>query len=319
MKAQWPAKRRRSRRVGQGAGLVAIGLVGSGCLPGDERPEPGSIHVTAEPNDATARGFTTPDGWSVRFDRFVTALGDIRLHSESGENGGPLSAGSCTEYAETHYDWLFDFTVAEREKVGLVFGLGRCSVEWSFRPPSHDSVLGPGGTAQDILFMRTEGSDAYAEQQRVALVAQGQAERGGVTKRFDWAFRHWYEVDECPDESSGGWMSVVDLRGGDALTLRIEVRGEELFRAAPLDAAPLHFDLFAGADADGDGVITLEELGEVDAPEGSIPSDVEPPFGSGTDGVPPSLGDVVYGLLLPRITRLAGGGACNADLDSRWR
>jgi hypothetical protein len=314
MKAEWAAKRGRGRLVGQLGALFAMGLAGTGCLPGDERPAPGSIFVTAEPSGATAGGFTTADGWTVQFYRFVTALGDVRLHGESGEGGPDFSGGSCTEYAETHYDWLFDFTVAEREKVGLVFGLGTCSVEWSFRPPSSDSVLGPGATQEDIVRMRTEGADLWImEPERVAVVVQGQAERGGVIKRFDWAFRTWYEVDECPGVSGEDMASVVELRGGDERTLRIEVRGEELFRLAPLDDAPLQFDGFAEADSDGNGFIFMEELGHVHALPGSIPPGVEPPFGTDT-----RLGDVVYGFLLPRITRLVGSGECHTELESRW-
>lgn len=295
---------RRSSRLG--VALVALGLVGSGCLPGDERPEPGSLFVTAGPNQATANGFATPDGWDVTFDRFVTAVGHVRL-----------SKSSCNPYGEPHYTWLFDFTEAEREKVALIYALGDCGLEFDFRPPDYDSPLGAGATAADKTFMRVPASDAFGTDQRIAVIARGSAERGGVTKRFDWHFRHRYEIKECPSASGDGFVSDVTLEGGDELTLHIIVRAEELFRQAAIDEAPLHFDRFAEADADGDGAITLDELIEVDAPldnglGGTGGADAGAPDG-GSAAATLSLAELVYLHLLGRIMLLEGGGTCAAE------
>jgi hypothetical protein len=288
---------------------LALALLAGGCLPGDDRPEPATLLVTAEPSEATASGFSTDDGWTVEFDRFVTAIGDIDLDGPDGWDDD-----SCNSYSETHYEWLFDFTVVEREKVGLVHGLGACAVEYRFRGPSGDTVLGPGATTQDVEFMDAEGTDAYAEQEEATLVVVGEASRGGESKRFEWVFRREYEIEKCEDLSGDGYVSELYLNGGTSHTLPIVVRGEELFRRSANIDAPLQFDLFAQADVNGDGSITLAELVEVEAPEGES-------FGSseaeGTELEVITLADLVYEVLLPRVTHIAGGGDCEAELRGR--
>jgi hypothetical protein len=266
--------------------------------------------VTAEASPATAAGFDSADGWRIHFERFVTGVGDVRLHDAPD---GPREA--CNDYAETHYEWLFDFTVVSaNEKVGLAYGLGPCSVEFRFREPSDDTLLGPGVTSSDVAFMRARATDAYADDERAAVVAIGVAERGGVEKRFEWVFRRSYELRECPDETTGGYVSVRELVGGEAHTFAVQVRGEELFRRAPEDEAPFSFDRYAAADADADGRITLEELAEVE-----IPADDLGEGGAAAALEMPTLADLVYTTLLPRIARFAGGGACDAELRDRRR
>ena len=299
--------------MNHGAHLLLVIAV-AGCLPADDRPEPGSVFVTVEPSPATKEGFTTADGWTVSFERFLTAVGDVGVSSAEG--------GSCVEYNDPHYQWLIDFTIAGREKVALVYALGDCSMEFSVRPPSDDdTLLGPGGSEGDIVSMRVRGSDDFAGDERTAVLVRGHATRAGVTKRFDWAFRHRYELTDCPHPSGAGFVSDIVLQGGDALELGIVMRGEELFRRLNEDDAPLEFDRVAGADADGDGSVTLVELSVVDAPpeldvealKSEYPIDTPPP-----DDVLPTMADLVYLLLLPRIGRFAGGGACEAELDAGW-
>ncbi|MBW2529104.1 MAG: hypothetical protein JRI23_33310 [Deltaproteobacteria bacterium] len=292
------------RRAVTSTALLLAALGTTSCLPGDERPEPGRLFVTAEPNDATREGFTTPDGWTVRLERFVTSVGQIRL-----------SEDSCNAYGEPHYTWLFDFAVAGRAKAGLIYARGDCSMEFDFRWPGFDSPLGPGATVQDREFMRIRGSDAYATDQPVSLIVRGAAARGPTTKRFDWLFRHRYELTDCPATDGEGLVSHLELQGGDELQRRIVVRAEELFRSADFDEAPLHFDAFAEADADGDDRLTFAELADVPAPDatglgagGAAPA---PPAGEDL-----SLADLVYERLLGRIMLLDGGGTCEAELEN---
>jgi hypothetical protein len=160
--------------------------------------------------------------------------------------------------------------------------------------------------------MITEGTDGYAEEQRVTLVAEGFARKEGAEKRFSWAFRRSYEIDKCADASGDGLASVYAIEGGEAITVPIVVRGEELFRSAPVDDAPLVFEPFASADADQDGSIDLTELE-------SVAVDVEvasPPEGQAQ---PETLADLVYVYSLPRITRMLGSGACEYELRERRR
>lgn len=289
---------------------AATALLCSTCLPDDDRPVPGSVLITAEPNRAISAGFETADGWSISFDRFVTALGGVDLDSDPDGRDD-----SCNAYSDARYDWLFDFTVASREKVGIVYGLGTCSVEFRLRSPSDDTVLGAGVDSSDADFMRTLGPDLYAPAQRIALFARGEARRGDVTKRFEWSFRNGFEYDRCPTADGDDYVSVFSLEGGDAISLGLLVRGDELFRSAPVDDAPLAFDRYAAADLDDNDLIDLQELAQAEAP----PSDdwfdaIEPTEGAPILGPPVSMADLLYLWLLPRVIRMENGGACSVEL-----
>jgi len=292
-------------RAGQVLALLALAGSMHACLPADDRPVPGQIFVTAEPSEATKSGFVTDDGWSVRFDRFVTALGDVDLDGPDGQNDD-----ACNDYSETRYEWLYDFTVAGREKVGVVYALGDCSVEWRLRGPLDDTVLDPGVDENDVRFMSIEDTDAWTpEAEEATLVVRGVATKDGVEKRFDWVFRRSYDIEKCALGESG-FASVFDVEGEAEIALPLVVHGEELFRTAASPFGGFTFDPFASADADADGDVTLAELDAVPALDGTVsPVEGEAP--------PETLADVVYGLSLPRVTRVQGSGSCKYELRGR--
>jgi hypothetical protein len=286
-------------------------VTASACLPGDDRPEPASVYVSIEPTPATRGGFSTIDGWEVRYERFVMAVGDVRLRDPQDLDGEDVEEGVlCNDYAETYYEWLFDFVVAGREKVGLAYGLGECRIEFRRRGPSDDTVLGTGATEADVDAMDDEGADAYVPEEETTLVVRGVATRGDATKRFEWRFRAEHEYERCPSLDGDELVNQRSLRGGDALELELEMRGEELFRLLPHDDAPLVFDPFAAADANGDGRIDFEELAEVPGePLGEdLPEDYDPGYVYVSD--PPSLADRVYVDNLARLVRVKSGGPC---------
>jgi hypothetical protein len=276
--------------------LVPIALVQIGCLPGDERPPPGSLEVSAEPSDATRDGFTSDDGWHIVFERFVSALGDVRLRNANSDLGYPDE--SCNEYSRANYDWLIDFTAAEREKVGLVYGLGICRVDFEFRSPSNDNLLGAGTSAGDHTFMRARASDGHIEDARVTLWASGAAEKAGVTKTFSWPFRQSFELEECTAASGEGHANILTLRTGEAAGMRAIVRGEELFRGEA--DAETAFDLIAAADVDGDGDVTFAELDEAPSPD-------EPADETALDWI--------YQTGLRRVITVEGADTCSLEVD----
>lgn len=265
------------------AATLALATTATACLPGDTRPVPERVYTTAEPSERVTAGIDTADGWRITFDRLVLGLGNVNFEDEDA---------SCNSYAGAWYDRLFDFTVAGREKVGSIYGLGTCRVEFRLRSPSFDALLGPGVSTEDVTLMRIEASDPYVDDDRVSVMAIGEAARGDDTKRFDWRFRRSYEVFDCEAEG-GGFATTLGLTEATDSELRLEVRGEELFRALPEDDAELRFQPIADADADADGVVTLDEL--------SIGS----------------LGSLLYDELLPRLVRVRGGGACASEDRSR--
>lgn len=265
-------------------------------------------------------GVTTSDGWAISFERLLIALGRLSL-----------DGSSCNSYSEARYDRLFDFAATSTpQKVGEVFGLNECDLTFRVRTPSSDALLATGVTSDDLAQMRTPGSDAWSTGAGVAVLVRGSATRAGTTKRFEWSFRQGWSFHDCPRPDDAGLATALALGSGDSLQLGLVVRGEELFRQWADDAAPLVFDAMANADADGDQSITLDELDAVPAPvapdggaldastdaDASLATDaaVDADAADGASG--PTLADVLYGELVPRMLRLGDSGACSASPSS---
>lgn len=287
-----------------------IAMVTTSCLSGDTRPVPGSVLLMVEASPATRAGLTTSDGWNLRFDRVLTSVGDARLQSFPDRR-----STSCNDYSQARYERLFDFTrLNAPSKVGLVYGLGGCALEYRVRAPSSDALVEDGATSGDLAFMRTSGTDAFETDQRVSLHLEGRAERAGVLVRFTWDFRRGLQVANCPGLDATGTLDAFTLRAHDTHTLDAVVSPEELFRAAPDDDAAFVFDLVASGDANHDGIVTLEELASVPAPPSTLGQGGGGGSGGGPGSFPPpvTLADLVYDWLLPRVSRIKGGGPCEA-------
>ncbi len=259
-------------------------------------------------SESARQGFTTDDGWRVSLDRFMTALGDVSLHLDT-----------CTDYAITRYDRLYDFAVADGGKVGLVHGLGDCNIEFRLRAPSSDSLLEGGVTEDDRALMRIEASDAYADERRVGLVVRGRAQRDGVNKEFLWFFRRSFTIKRC--YAGGNSVSEINIAGGDMHERHLVVRPEELFRTLPIASAPTDFSRFAAADANDDGLVTIEELSAVEVPfddvleayRDTLPSEVVDTIDGG-GLVDESLATLVYGFLVPRVVAFEGAEDCTFEI-----
>jgi hypothetical protein len=208
--------------------------------------------------------------------------------------------------------------VTTPQKVGLVFGIGYCSIEFRFRAPSASTLVGAGGSTQALLLMLLSASDAMVDDQRAAVVVSGTAEKAGITKRFDWVFRSGYELEKCPAASGEGYTSVLTLQGGEAVSRTVLMQGEELFRRAPDDAAPLVFEPYAEADRDKNGTITFAEL-EAEPVTFHSEDDWSLPEDALEQRRPDNLLALLYRHLLPRIARMQGSGPCLAELRERGR
>lgn len=288
------------------AASLAAPLLSSGCLPNDNRPLPGSVEVTVQGTDEMLQPLSTGDGWTISVDRLIVGLGTVELHGEG-----------CNPYAQAHYSRLFDFTLPldPDQKLGLLYGLGDCSLEFRVRAPHTDALLGPGVTAGDVDAMRIEVlEDGNDEPQRTSVWATGEATRAdGATKRFDWMFRRRYNIKECEPGADGTPGSALEIVGGGSYEYAVRIDGAQLFRPGAVYDAPLRFDPFASADADGDDVITLAELDEVTVA-------LEPeamPEGGTSQLLGRTVADLLYEMQLPRLAGLAGAGPCNAEVDGR--
>jgi hypothetical protein len=208
--------------------------------------------MTASPSLAVRDGVSTVDGWSLSFSKVMIGIGHVSL------------GDGCNSYSEARYDRVLDVTKGSSQKISEQFGIGVCDVRFRVAVPAPDAVLGGGVTEVERTTMRTPGTDPYATDAGVTLLVQGAASRADVTKTFLWSFRQAYRYEKCNIEVDGKPVEGVNLISAQALTYDIWIAAERLFRDDILEAtALLRFDPFAAADANGDGEITLAELGKV--------------------------------------------------------
>lgn len=299
-----------TRMVFSRIALVAVAIAATpSCLPVDTRPPPSLVRVQVVGSPLVRDGIAasaTRDGWSVTFDKFVMALGQLRL------DGDP-----CTAYAEADYVRLFDARVVEPQKSGDLYALGTCGLAFRLAQPDQDTILMPGTTADDLTLMRTPGSDAYISIGGMTIYVRGSATKGSVTKTFTWPFRPRRARSTDCLTAPGGKPLQLALDGKVTPTETIELHGETLFQDK-LDPsqATLRFQAYADADDHGnaDGDVTFDELAKVTlADAGLSATDVV----IGADSPAPgwkTLSDFLYFGLFPRVARLPGGGTCTVDV-----
>jgi hypothetical protein len=245
-----------------------------GCLPSDDRPTPGSLLMTASPSLAVEQGVATIDGWQLSFQRVTLGVGHVSL------------GDGCNSYSEAQYDRVLDVTKGGGQKISEQFGLGECDVMFRVGAPDADAVLGAGMTDADRTVMRTPGTDPYMTDVGVSIWIEGTASREGVTKTFRWMLREPYRYESCGVTIDGQFTTGVNLVGGESQTFDIRIAAERLFHDDIQETtASLRFDPFAAADTNGDGQITLEELGKVEL------SKIRGPGPYGTDAAVGNFGD----------------------------
>ena len=128
--------------------------------------------------------------------------------------------------------------------------------------------------SDDATLMQDQGYSVYVE---------GTATKGAESFTFAWGFTDATGYADCVDVGGGQETSGIVVPDGAAVDVQLTIHGDHLFYddLASEDAL-LRFDHMAAADADMDGVVTLDELDAVDL--ATIPT------GEGTYGV--GAGDV---------------------------
>lgn len=218
--------------------LAACGGNGSGTVKvttwGEEFIEEG---IPAEGDDTD--GFV--DGWSVTFSKFLVSIGDVRLDGLSGED-------AVTDATFRVFDLTRDgpFDVAE-----LDVASGRWSGFAYAVAPSSTPVAG-NATADDVTRMADDA---------LSVLVIGEATREEETIAFEWPFALATDYRDCTHPDFGNGVAVGD---GQTVTAELTIHADHLFLDDLQAEEPsLRFQAIADADADEDGVVTLEELDAV--------------------------------------------------------
>lgn len=183
------------------------------------------------------------DGWEVTFQKFLVSVRDVEL---SVEGGAPVRAG---------FEAVVDLT---RPGPTLLRALADVPAG---RYTRFQYALAPAATAQGLGGVSPADVARFTGEGRSVWV-QATASRGASRKTFDWAFTGDTLYGDCADVALGGTGLVVPV--GAQATAQLTIHGDHLFYDdLQSESARLRFDALAAADADADGVVTLEELGRV--------------------------------------------------------
>jgi hypothetical protein len=271
-----------------GLGLVHLLPLLTGlpaCLPEDARPPPGRAVVTVSPDWALAEGIRTVDGWEIVYDRFLLSLGHAWLDHVA-------ETRQCNPYSGALYLRIVDMVAGGPQTMATLHALGRCSFGFEMRSPFPETsdemeepfVLGAGVSDDDRRFLSTPGMDAFVDEGPIVVHVAGTATGPTNRFRFSWSFRRRSSYSEC---------AAVTFQAGQSHPIEIRIRGAILFHdRIDETTAELRFDPYAAADGDGDGDITLEELGAVPLQDGE------------------TLAARLYLGLVPQIPRLLGEHNC---------
>jgi hypothetical protein len=176
---------------------------------------------------------TFVDGWAVSFSTFLVAVSDISTGGTHDEDAYLLSL-TTPSMGEGH-------AVTE-----LLVPAGTDHLEYRIGPQSGFS----GGNA---------GPDAEAKMvaDGASIHVEGRATRGTETVDFVWTFGTDTTYAQCELAEA----PAADTEGSAQLT----IHADHLFYDDLDSEEPnVAFDLPASGDADGDGMLTIAELGAVD-------------------------------------------------------
>ncbi len=253
------------------ATLLFIGLA-TGCSASDGGATPvgkgkasfttwGEAYIeTGIPKTAFA------DGWSVKYSKFLLTLREVTVARADGTVVGKMAKPKIFDHVKPGVKAVASFADLD--------ALAYPKVSYQIGPVDGAADLADGVTAADRDDLVKNGA---------SLHVVGEATNGAVTKTFDWYFPVATLYQECKAERDGKETDgVVVTNGGDDVN-QLTVHGDHLFYddLASKDAK-LRFQNIADADKDGDGKVTLAELGAVKL--ASIPKE-KGTYGTGASSI----------------------------------
>lgn len=236
---------------------IALGCTGMACSSSDPTGSGGEgtlvfttwgeeyieDEIPADPDG----GFV--DGWSVSYDKFLVSFQNIVVADASGDEAGGMEASM-----------LFDNTLPGVKSIIELDGVAAKAwdrVSYEIAPVTEDTELSEGVPESDKTLMIDGGYSLYVS---------GVGTKDDVEKRFQWGFAIGTRYEECQAEADGRVEAGVVVTNNATLEAELTTHGDHLFydrlqsSPDPSVLTSLRFEGLASADADDDGMITLEEL-----------------------------------------------------------
>lgn len=243
------------------AGVLALAALGVlGC--GDDGDPTGSGGVGAvsfttwgegyvedeiPPDPAGQSGFI--DGWTVKYEHFLVNFANIVVADEAGTAAASMASGKLFDNHVPDVKSIVDFSDLPAKAY--------TKVSYEIVPPTADGAVGPDVDDDRREKMVDEGYAVYVE---------ATATREDERIHYAWGFPIATRYLTCHSEQSGRDEKGFVIRNNATIEAQLTTHGDHLYydrlQASPDPAVKtsLRFDAIAGADADHDGEVTLEEL-----------------------------------------------------------
>lgn len=219
---------------GSGSGNVQIFVVPEDTITGGLQPgsDPENIH----------------DGWTISYSRYLVSVGHFRARrTDSGDAvADPRSFVLDLKNAPTSgyiVDEFTDLAAARWDKFGYDI------------PNARDGAMAlPPTTADDVRFMVSHGYSVYYE---------GSATKDADNIAFKWGFSTGTSFDDCESDRIPGFA----VPSGGTVQVKPTIHGDHQFFDNVTQGVEITERLaqwVKTCDANGDSVVTLEELGQCD-------------------------------------------------------
>jgi hypothetical protein len=230
-------------------GLAAI----AACVPADEALRLGSVQFTFEASERTLNGVfrsETVDGWALRFDRIqlgfkTMTIGKVGVPDTCSFRGRGVLSDVVFDPRAGIVQTFNGIEPIECPDVGIIFG-----------PPGNETTPGAGSTSKDLVELAT-GEPAHAIVETIATEEDPFSSNPRTLRillRFD-SMRTSTRFGGCRAARRG-----VLVYEGQRDRASVRFAAEHLFRESISPDAVLRVDPFAQADADGDGIVTMDEI-----------------------------------------------------------
>lgn len=196
------------------------------------------------------------DGWSVTYQKFLVVFHAIEVADRKGKVGAALERSILVDNTKPGVKELVSFPDLDAKHWQ--------KVSYQIKAPDDETEI-VAASKDDLVLMRDGGFSIY-----IAGLATKEVDGTTVTKKFHWGFDTATQYRDCqqPAENGQARPGIVVTEGGEDVS-ELTTHGDHFFydRLAESDdpavKTSLRFDAIAQADADEDGVITLEELSQV--------------------------------------------------------
>ena len=234
----------------------------AGC--GDADDGTGNVNFSTWGEEFIEEGIPAADvedAWAIRYQKFLVNIGPLTIADEGGK------------VAEMTGSKLFDHTKAGVKPVASFTNLPA-------RALTHVSYEIAPATSQAETVDVSDADKSMMVTNGYSIYVQATATKGTITKAYAWGFKTSTLYDRCKGELGGKETDGVVITNGGTDQPELTIHGDHLYYDDLQDKeAKVRFDNIAAADANNDGTVTMEELGQVKL--AAIPAN-NGPYGTGS-------------------------------------